>query len=94
MSPVPAYARLSPGEAPPVAMRRVPVSSLADGRNDSPHQAACGRLTRKRQSKTVLTIWLTEILRGVFRRSARPSRVAHLVRAADGLIGPARGFAR
>ncbi len=36
MSPVRAHARLSPGEAPPVAMRRVQVSSLADGRNDSP----------------------------------------------------------
>jgi hypothetical protein len=52
------------------------------------------RLLSKRRSQTVLTIWLTEILPGVFRQSARPSPVAHLVRSADGLIGPARGFAR
>ncbi|MGB2888403.1 MAG: hypothetical protein WBC04_11965, partial [Candidatus Acidiferrales bacterium] len=41
----------------------------------------------KRQSQTVLTIWLTEILSGFFRRSARSSRVAHPARSGDGLIG-------
>ena len=50
------------------------------------------KMQSKRQSQTVLT-WLTEILPGVFRQSARPSRVAHLVRSADGLIGPVRVFA-
>ena len=49
---------------------------------------------RKRRSQTVLTIWLSEILPGVFRQSARPSLVALLVRSADGLIEPARGFVR
>ncbi len=42
------------------------------------------------QSQTILTIWMTEILPVVFRRSARPSRVAHPARSADGLIEPAR----
>ena len=36
MSPVWARTRLSPGETPAVAMRRVAVPGLADGRDDSP----------------------------------------------------------
>jgi hypothetical protein len=42
------------------------------------------QMQRKRSSQTVLTTWLC----------LRPSRVARPVRLADGLIGPARAFAR
>jgi hypothetical protein len=49
----------------------------------------------KRQPQTVLTGWLVEILpRGFLAITSKPSRVARPARSADGLIGPARAFAR
>jgi hypothetical protein len=49
---------------------------------------------RKREPQTVLTAWLVEILPRVLGYTSKPSRAARPARSADGLIGPARAFAR